>query len=69
MANKAADLCGCYRFRETHEVMRQRPESMIGGLVYETLSLACAEFQIASVRFISSIPLKSMQRIKAWKGT
>ena len=60
----------CYRFRETHEVMRQRPDPMIGGLVYETLSLVCAEFQIASVgRFVSSIPLKSMQRIKAWKGT
>ena len=29
--------------------MRQRPDPMIGGLVYETLSLVCAEFQIASV--------------------
>ena len=63
--------CGCYRFRETHEVMRQRPDPMIGGLVYETLSLLCAEFQIAikCVRFVSTIPLKSMQRIKPWKGT
>ena len=42
-------LCGCYRFREAHEVMRQRPDPMIGGLVYETLSLVCAEFQIANV--------------------
>ena len=42
-------LCGCYRFRETHEVMRQRPDPMIGGLVYETFSLVCAEFQITSV--------------------
>ena len=42
-------LCRCYRFRETHEVMRQRPDPMVGGLVYETFSLACAEFQIASV--------------------
>ena len=42
-------LCGCYRFRETHEVMWQRTVPMIGGLVYETLSLVCAEFQIASV--------------------
>ena len=42
-------LCGCYLFHETHEVMRQRPDPMIGGLVYETLSLVCAEFQIASV--------------------
>ena len=40
---------GYYRFRETHEVMRQRPDPMIGSLVYETLSLVCAEFQIASV--------------------
>ena len=46
---KRQSLCGCYRFRETHEVMRQRPDPMIGGLVYETLSLVCAEFQIASV--------------------
>ena len=29
--------------------MRQRPDPMIGGLVYETLNLVCAEFQIASV--------------------
>ena len=42
-------LCGCYRFREAHQVMRQRPDPMIGGLVYETLSLVCAEFQIANV--------------------
>ena len=42
-------LCGYYRFREAHEVMRQRPDPMIGGLVYETLSLVCAEFQIANV--------------------
>ena len=42
-------LCGCYRFRETHEVMQKRPGAMIGGLVYETWSLVCAEFQIASV--------------------
>ena len=34
---------------ETHEVMRQRPDPMIGGLVCETLSLVCGEFQIASV--------------------
>ena len=27
--------------------MRQRPGPMKGGLVYETLSLVCAEFQIA----------------------
>ena len=62
-------LCGCYRFRETHKVMRQRPDSMIGVLVYETLSLVCAEFQASVFVFVSSIPLKSMQRIKAWKGT
>ena len=37
-------LCGCYRFRETQEVMRQRPDPMMGGLVYEALSLVCAEF-------------------------
>ena len=42
-------LCGCYRFRETHEVIQQRPDPMTGGLVYETLSLVRAEFQIASV--------------------
>ena len=41
--------CGCYRFRQTHEVMRQHPIPMIGGLLYETLSLVCAEFQIPSV--------------------
>ena len=46
MANKAVEFV---RFRETHEVMRQRPDPMVGGLVYETLSLVCAEFQIASV--------------------
>ena len=49
MANKAQSLCCRYRFRETHEVMRQRPDPIIGGLVYETLSLVCAESQIASV--------------------
>ena len=42
-------LFGYYRFRENHEVMRHRPDPMIGGLVYETLSLVCAEFQIATV--------------------
>ena len=46
---KRQSLCGSYRFRETHEVMRQRLDPMIGGLVYETLSLVCAEYQIASV--------------------
>ena len=30
-------------------MIRQRPDPIIGGLVYETLSLVCAEFQIASV--------------------
>ena len=46
---RGQSLCGCYRFRETYEVMRQRPDPMIGGLVYETLSLVWSEFQIASV--------------------
>ena len=41
---KRQSLCGCYQFRETHEVMRQRPDPMLGGLVYETLSLVCAEW-------------------------
>ena len=49
VANKAADFVWLLSFRETHEVMRQRPDSMMGGFVYETLSLVCAEFQIASV--------------------
>ena len=46
---KWLSLCGCYRFREFHEVMRERPDPMIGGLVYETLSFVCAEFQIERV--------------------
>ena len=42
-------LCGSYRFRETHEVMRQNPDPVIGGMVCDTLSLVCAKFQNASV--------------------
>ena len=53
-------LCGCYRFRETHEVMQQRPDPMIGGLVYETLIFVCAEFQIAS-----AVRLKNPFEVKA----
>ena len=29
--------------------MRQRTDPMIGGLIYEILTLVCAEFQIASL--------------------
>ena len=53
-------LCGCYWFRATCEVVREYSDLRVGGLVYDTFVLVCAEFQRA--RFCES----SHQSLRLW---
>ena len=60
-------LCGSYRFRETHELMRRHPDPMIGDLVCNTLSFVCANYQNASEYGSSHQSLQSQWNV-VWKG-